>query len=72
MLLYSILHDGIPKCNPFFFLCVQKEKMKQKYKIYEKLDWKPERAVYTKETKKKKSVRELARLKTRKDGIGKN
>ena len=56
----------------FFFLCVQKEKMKQKYKIYEKLDWKPEKGSLHKGDKKKKSVRELARLKTRKDGLGKN
>ena len=38
----------------FFFLCVQKEKMKQKYKIYEKLDLKPEKGSLHKGDKKKK------------------
>ena len=38
----------------FIFLCIQKNKNeKKKYKIYEKLDWKPERVVYPKETKQK-------------------
>ena len=48
-----------------------KPKEREHEKIH-KVDWKPEMAAYIKGEQKNKSVREPARLKTRKGSIGKN
>ena len=44
MLFYSIFHDGVPKRYPFYFSVHPKKNTK----IYEKVDLKPESAIYEK------------------------
>ena len=51
MLSYSTLHERASKCNLFFYIPVWTEKKKKRQKIrknYEKVDWKPENAIYAK------------------------
>ena len=67
MLFYSIFHDGVPKRYPFYFSVHPKKNTK----IYEKVDLKPESAVYTKGEKNLKCER-ACQIENSKGGLGKN